>query len=384
MLAVSLSVASAHAQNWAKAGPVLRTSQAGEAHQLRIADGPVIRASQNPIFDAQAFATDDNQELFLTWNEANPLGGVDPFYAVRLDDGSFTRPRQADHTIHLRYSSFDPLDRTPVIVQGLGAAAGQNLYLVQYLTPTIESFNQSLTKFGGTVVGFMPSQTQIVSLPPESIDAVQALPFVRWVGSFHPAYRMDQALVHEFEFGQTPKAPRRFRILVTETGLAVKNAVGARIEAMGGQIDSLYAEGRLFEATLTAEQLRGVAQMDEVLYIDLWSAPEVDMDVVREIGGANHMESIAGFTGQGVRAEAFDTGVLTSHGDFQANPPLMHGANGSTGHGTSVYGINFGDGTGNASARGMLPDAEQGIMASFERVTNREAHTAELVDPDGP
>jgi hypothetical protein len=62
------------------------------------------------------------------------------------------------------------------------------------------------------------------------------------------------------------------------------------------------------------------------------------------------------------------------------NPPLLHASNSSnTSHGTSVYGCVFGDGTGNASGRGLIPDA-QGIFSSWSGFGDRYAHTLELLE----
>jgi len=67
-----------------------------------------------------------------------------------------------------------------------------------------------------------------------------------------------------------------------------------------------------------------------------------------------------------------------------SNPPILHGSNcPSTSHGTSVFGIVFGDGTGNARALGSLPNHEAGIFACYSVLTNRYNHTQELIDPQG-
>ncbi|MEO1335692.1 MAG: S8 family serine peptidase, partial [Myxococcota bacterium] len=122
----------------------------------------------------------------------------------------------------------------------------------------------------------------------------------------------------------------------------------------------------------------------DVLFVDEATPREVDMDIARQIGGADSLELIQGYTGQGIRAEVMDSGLRTTHNDFQSNPALIHAGNGSsTSHGTSVYGIVFGDGATNAQGRGMLPDAEQPIFAAYTTLGDRMAHTARLVDPTG-
>jgi hypothetical protein len=136
------------------------------------------------------------------------------------------------------------------------------------------------------------------------------------------------------------------------------------------------------EATLTADQLLSIANENEVLFIDRWSAPESDMSLVREVSGANFIENTTGFKGEGVRAEVMDGGLLTTHTDFQSGlAPIVHGTINVDSHGTATYGINFGRGTTNTLARGILPEA-QGIIAGYQQMTNRYQHTARLLqDP---
>jgi serine protease AprX len=179
----------------------------------------------------------------------------------------------------------------------------------------------------------------------------------------------------------TLEPQQRYVIQVFEEGLHQKQAVAARIEALGGTIDALYPEFKLFQASMTPEQVTAVAGYDEVVWIDRWSAPEPDLNIVRIMSGANFLETMAGFTGNGVRAEAFDSGCDTTHPDFQHNNGVkLHGGNSASSHGTQVTGVVFGDGTGNSNWRGLLPDAKI-IFASYSFVGNRLAHTAELVDP---
>ena len=105
---------------------------------------------------------------------------------------------------------------------------------------------------------------------------------------------------------------------------------------------------------------------DEVQWIDRWSAPENDMDLVRADTGANWLETNYNTCGQGVRGEVMDGGFEVTHMDFDGL--LLHGSNSSSSHGTSTYGIVFGngnrDGDGNAQGTGQLVcSGVQGIAA---------------------
>ena len=121
------------------------------------------------------------------------------------------------------------------------------------------------------------------------------------------------------------------------------------------------------------------------MFIDRKGKLEIDLDIVRETGGADYLESVAGFTGQGVRAEVADTELDETHPEWSA-PPIIHVAGGGTLHGTSVYGILFAQGV-NPQARGIIPDGV-GIFANSTGLLGggptRYTHTAELVDPGRP
>ena len=134
------------------------------------------------------------------------------------------------------------------------------------------------------------------------------------------------------------------------------------------------------------KQLLQVARFDEVNFIDVWGAYEADMDIVRQIGGANFIETVAGFTGEDVRGEIFDGGCQFGHQEFQLHPIIEHGAHSIDSHGTTCMGVNFATGV-NPLARGLLPDG-QGIFADWStwglNGANRYICAQQLVNPNGP
>ena len=209
-----------------------------------------------------------------------------------------------------------------------------------------------------------------------SRDAVASLPYVRWVGPYEPAYRIDADLLTGLQ--NRSLSPSRYNIMATDRGPEMQDAIAARIRAAGGTVHTTTPEGFRLVATLSNDQLLAAVNDDDVLFIDQWSPPSTDMDIVRAVGGANFIETTLGFRGEGVRAEVMDDGLRFTHNDFTSGlAPIAHGSSNEENHGTSTYGINFGRGTTLASSRGMLPEA-QGIFADFGFLTNRYAHTAAL------
>jgi len=306
----------------------------------------------------------------------------DSAYQVSVDGVTFGRELPRSPLLRLRSGAFDPLLGMQAVPPALAASsAGTQAYLVQFVTPPLEGYRAEIERLGGKVHTYIPDQARIVLMPDSVRALVERLPYVRWVGPYAPAYKLDAPL-HGLATLGAAAPPQRYSILVLEKGEPMQRAVAQRIARLGGAVEMTAFLGRRLEATLDPRQLLAVARMPEVLFIDRWAPPEPDMDIVRQVGGADFLETVQGYRGQGVRGEVQDGGLRATHQDFQAHKVLLHGANSaSTGHGTSTYGQIFGSGVGSATARGMLPEG-QGIFAVHSG--DRAARTRELVNPRGP
>lgn len=301
----------------------------------------------------------------------------------------FTSVSQHDpQTIELRYAQFDPLSIVPAVPRELRSAE-PGAYIVQLNDRATDESRDAITNAGGQIGRFLPHNAYIVRMDAAIADRVRALGHVRWVGPFHPAYKLDEPLLQAITIGAGYSSPARYSIQMLGRGLSDQRAVAEAITELGGEVHGFEPLGYRIEATLSLDQLAAVAHRSEVLFIDAKGAPETDMDVARLFSGGDQMHAL-GFTGHDVRGEVLDGGLRTSHADFQAKPPIIHTVNGPiTAHGTAVYGIVFGDGYVDARHKGMLPDG-QGIFASYTELgfldegPGRYEHTAELVDPDGP
>ncbi|MDI9887994.1 S8 family serine peptidase [Streptomyces sp. HNM0645] len=284
--------------------------------------------------------------------------------------------RQPTH-VRLRTRTFDPT--TP---EGERSRPRGNLrtkdgrtYLVQFTTTPLDGHRAELAALGARIGAYIPDATYVVRMDKAARGRVAALPYVRWVGPYDAGDKL--------EGGAVRPGSRRYVVTLVEPDAADQRAVAQRITAIGGRVDGASAGLQLIEATLKPAQALAVAHLDAVLALDVWTAPEVDMDNARAAGGADAVESASGYLGQGVRGEVMDTGLRTTHQEFAAFPPILHTANtASTNHGTSTYGQVFASGV-NATARGLLPQA-QPIFAAHSLVSDRWAHTAQLVDPAGP
>ena len=363
-----------------RSGLTVRVGGAGSV--LSLGDRVPFHRTANDVTNHRLIDVPGSPVRLALWMEVLPDKRTVPFYAVSLDGQSMATVRRTSYVLKVRHGDFDPGTRVPQVGALLAADESVRLYIVQFVTQPLEEFRRAIEDLGGEVHHFLANHAHIVEMSREVQSQVAVLPFVRWVGLYHPAYRLEEILLGEFRQFGAPTATRRYHIQVVKPGEQQKSIVADRILAMGGTIDALSPGGFLLDATLEPNQLLEVARMNEVFYVDRQLPQRFYMDNVRADGGADHVEALGGYTGDGVRGEVLDSGLATLHQAFQARPPIIHGCNiGDPWHGTATYGINFGDGTGSLKGRGLVPDA-QGIFSAFSCLGDRYDHTMELVqDP---
>ncbi|TVS08168.1 MAG: hypothetical protein EA423_02150, partial [Phycisphaerales bacterium] len=353
----------------------------GTVHRLSLEGRPAFHITTQPISNQRLIEVAGTTAAVAMWEEGPARAQR---YAISLDGRSFTRPFERRQLIRLHNGFFDPTVGTPPVAPDLRAGPEAELFIVQFKTRPIEAYRQAVREAGGTVHQFMADQAHLVRMSPEARKAVEAMPFVRWVGPVHPAYKVEHAVLQELNAADFVPT-RRYHIKVLESDNAMKQTVADEIVRVGGVIDQLNPNGFLLDATLDGDQLRQILRLNEVQFVDRWGAPEEDMNIAREISGANLIETAGGFTGAGVRGEVMDGGLRTTHVEFAGKSILIHGGNTTSfGHGTPVTGIVFATGNSNAQARGLLPDADTIIFSAYQQLGDRYAHTGRLVDPNGP
>ncbi len=316
----------------------------------------------------------------VTWSE-----GGEAWYAIGADGALPKTVARADFGIKLASGAFEPMAVGARAEPGahLRAADDSELLIVQFVTPALAEYRAAMEEAGAKVRYYLPEQAQLVTMDAAARARVEALPFVRWVGAYHPSDKLEQPLREALGADASSLAERqRYSIQVAERGPGMKGELADTILALGGEVSAISPHSFILEATLSPGQLLRVAAMDEAVAIDRVLPAVEYMDNVRNVGGGNYVETVAGFRGEGVRAEVMDGGILTTHQDFQARPVILHGATaGSASHGTATYGIVFGTGTANPAGRGMLPMA-QGIFADYGSYGgDRYAHNASLLLP---
>ncbi|MGC6487645.1 MAG: hypothetical protein ACON4Z_08375, partial [Planctomycetota bacterium] len=255
--------------------------------------------------------------------------------------------------LKLRFAAFDPVVTQPELPAGLESTDAQRLVIVQFDGLPTQRGRDLIAAAGGEVVSYLPENAYVVRVGRDAAAAIGADAGVRWVGAYHPAYRLDPALVAGGALQDL--TPRAYNVVVADKR-ADKPALRQNVVAIGGAVLDMQTGGLLMTVALTGPQLAQAAGFDQVLWIDAATATEEDMDNARIQGGGNYIESQAGYTGAGVNTHIYE-GVEASHPDFTGPVTNVRSSGAAQSHGHATAGIVFGNGTSNPAVRGMAPDA---------------------------
>ncbi|HUQ55209.1 S8 family serine peptidase [Lentzea sp.] len=260
-------------------------------------------------------------------------------------------------------SAFALISAVPAV-----AAPAESAYLLQFRTTLSDAQRHQLQGLGVRLGAFVQDGTYVARMT--NTARVSRLSYVRDVRPF------------QAEPGVAAlSGPSDHLITLAEQDAADQQTVAREVRSAGGQVKVISESREHILAVLDAGQAARIAKLPAVIAIDPVSAPENDMAISRESSGANYIESVGGYRGQGVRGEVMDGGFRLTHQEFQARPALQHTANSTnTSHGTSTYGQIFASGV-SSPQRGLLPEG-QGITAVYQ-TGDRYALAKELVDPAG-
>ncbi|HEX8866155.1 MAG TPA: S8 family serine peptidase [Lentzea sp.] len=268
-------------------------------------------------------------------------------------------------TILAGLSAFALISGVPAV-----AAPQESAYLLQFRTTLSDAQRHQLQGLGVRLGAFVQDGTYIARMT--STHRVSRLSYVREVRPF-------QAQPQIMALGSSD-----YLITLAEQDSRDQQVVAAKVRASGGRVNVVSEDREHIMVTLDAGQAAQVAKLPAVIAVDPVGAPETDMAISRESSGANYVETVGGYRGQGVRGEVMDGGFRLTHQEFRARPPVQHTTNNPDDmkHGSSTYGQIFASGVSSAH-RGVLPEG-QGITAVYgTRVPDRYAHTKQLVDPAG-
>lgn len=97
-----------------------------------------------------------------------------------------------DMSISFVNNKFDPLEESPKLRNGLTTSetGGENYYILQFSGPIYKEWKEKIIKEGGLFHSYIPHFAYIVQMTPEEKNEIEKLSFIRWIGLFHPEYKI--------------------------------------------------------------------------------------------------------------------------------------------------------------------------------------------------
>jgi len=97
-----------------------------------------------------------------------------------------------DMSICFINNKFDPLKETPKLRNTIKMIEnkGENYYILQFTGPIYTEWKENIVKEGGVFHSYIPHFAYIVQMTPEEKNEIEKLSFVRWIGLFHPEYKI--------------------------------------------------------------------------------------------------------------------------------------------------------------------------------------------------
>ena len=233
----------------------------------------------------------------------------------------------------LKADAFDPLQRQPALPDigphDLTAAAyprgGRHAYIVQFAGPILPEWFDRLQQTGAEALTYLPHNAYVVRLTEAQRARLDALPNVRWVGDFHPGYKIDPVLAA----GLTDRSEDeevRLRVSTFRGGSA--EALRAMIAGVDPSVtlrhvsdaSSASTGGRIIlsvRAAALATLLAALAWQHDVEWIEEYHEPQPVNDQSLWVIQSGHTASQAtpiwshGITGVGQIYGTADTGLDT-------------------------------------------------------------------------
>ncbi len=279
-----------------------------------------------------------------------------------------------DQNIILRNAAFDPLTENVTLPSTLTIIQPSGYYIVQAFSGSEMNVSSALSTLNGTLFGFIP-QSAFLFLTSNSPSSVSALPGVRSVNNYQPAYKLEPPLFQQIALNTLPAGSQTYEVSYFQNKISVLS----QVIALGGTITSPYladVPNAPLVVTIAASELVNLSRISDVSFIRTYVPETLDLDVattITEVRPGVNLPSPFGLSGLsqfvGIRDTGIDTGNLTTlHTDLRGritidpNTPAFADTNG---HGTHTSGIL--GGAGNLSAgrfKGAAPRT-QILFSSF-------------------
>ena len=209
------------------------------------------------------------------------------------------------------HATFDPLERQPQVEQSLRmppmSARDTSRFLLQFEGPVRTQWLKAVRSLGIVLESYVPDYTYIARM---TLAQAAALPtrfsFVRWVGPFHPAYKIDPVVLRH----------RATVPLVAETFTRTEGVIlGQRLKQYGAGV--LDVSGDRIAVIGSPQLAAQLARTSEVRWVQIARTKRLMNDrsatIMRAAGSGS--PRLRGLYGQGQVIGVADTGLDTGNLD---------------------------------------------------------------------
>ncbi|MBM3315907.1 hypothetical protein FJY71_08765, partial [candidate division WOR-3 bacterium] len=159
----------------------------------------------------------------------------------------------------------------PVLPAGLRineSAASELYYVIQFTGPLQQRWLRRLERLGVAPFGYLPHYAVLARLDRGRRSVVAALPEVRWIGLFQPAYKLQDGLLDA--------GGSRELVIQVMPGEPAE-PVSALVQARGGIVHQILTTSYATTVTVTLDAIfiSDLARLSEVLWVQEWTEPTV-------------------------------------------------------------------------------------------------------------
>lgn len=197
-----------------------------------------------------------------------------------------------------------------------GYAPGQTgYYIVQFAGPIQQSWKQDLASRGAKILFYLPEYAFVVRMPAAQENFVQALPSVRWLGPYQPAYKISGQ--PEFK----AKAGSVMSVIILHYDEDLAQAL-ADLKGLGAVvIEATTTEFyKMIQARIDLSVLDKVAGLNSVSWIEPWYQNQLQNELCQWVVQDNTSNTrniwTKGIRGEGQVISTSDSGVRIAHNMF--------------------------------------------------------------------
>lgn len=288
------------------------------------------------------------------------------------------QPAAESSQIRLQYASFDPLKaepRLPAPLQMQVEAGKPAMMLVQFNGPVQQAWKEAVKAAGAPLYDYIPEHTFLTRIDGETAQALRRLPFVRWVGAYHPAYRLPASL-SEKAANAIEAGGESLELQAAILPDADLDNLAAQVEALGGSLQSQSSDdlAGYLRLSLPASQVYSLAALDGVVWVQTYQPRQLLNDIGEGIMSIPAVRTSLGLYGANQVVAIADSGLdvgttgAAMSDDFEGRiisgsslcPPFTGRTdwNDFGGHGTHVSGSALGNGAlSGGQFAGVAPQA---------------------------